>query len=143
MSCLMNGITLFISSDNKHFVFSTECIDKSPLNSFIPYYIDKTTVNGIQVIKISLLACIIQAQVLLSTGRPVFPTSKDYTSLNENVYYICSLTGKLEIITLDMDENETGDDDEIAKFIDDDNIFKDFDDFVRNSDFDFTSLLEE
>lgn len=131
---MSSNITLFISTDNKQFAFSTECITTNPLSAFIPYYIDFTIVNDVKVIKLSLLSSIIKAYILLATGTPIIPLSNGFTNHTENIHNINNISGNLEIITLNVSEDE--DNNDISKFIDDDNMFKEFDEFVRSSMFD-------
>lgn len=136
MSCLLSGVTMFVSTDNKLFAFTTECIAKSPLSAFIPYYIDSTITNDINVIKLSLFSSLIQTYILLATGIRIFPMSNDCTSQNENVYHINYSSGHLEIITLNTtntQDDEMLDIDDISKLIDDYTYFQDIDEFVQNS----------
>lgn len=139
MSNILGGITLFVSIDNKLFAFDTQCIVQSPLNAFIPYYIGFTTVNEVKVIKLSLFASVMQAYILLATGRPMFPLSNHCTmNDNQNVHNINNVSGNLEMINHNIPDND--DDDEISKFIDDDEIFKDFDEFQKQSMFDYRNM---
>lgn len=135
MSNTLSGTTLFISSDNQMYSFNTEFITQSPLSAFIPYYTGFITINDLKIIKLSLFSSVIQAYILLATGTRIFPLSNSISTINQNTDHV---SDSLEIVNTNysntiMTSNEETD--EISKFIDDDDIFKDFNDFLKDSMF--------
>lgn len=133
---ILVGITLFVSADNKCFAFITEDTTKSPLNAFIPYYVDLKFVDGVIIIKLSLLSHIIQAYILLATGSRMYPLiSINSCAINHLVNYSVNHP-------VNVNERRSEDvDDELSHFIEDDNIFKDFTEFAENSVFNNSDVL--
>lgn len=128
---ITSGIIVIVSLDGKSFTFNAKDIIQTPLSAFTPYYIgfDKISDN-INIIKLSLLSSIIKTYFLLSTGKPIYAMS-DYTIQEE------TKDDNDSMMYIDFCKD---DDDEIFKFLEDENVFQDFTEFVENSNFDFMDI---